>query len=286
MSEARRAGPTEPDDERWDERATLYRVVRVRLPDRPDVIDVDVGNEHHARGSQVAVELGGRRVVAQVIGGPRRVLRREPPAHALRAATDDDRRQEAALRKRELRLHQEARELATQLGLPVQIARVELSKSPARVTIFYTAEGRVDGRGFLRKMSPLAQARVELRQLGHRDAARFQGGVGPCGLQLCCNTFLRDFAPINIKTARDQGLPLAPERINGLCGRLLCCLVYEEAFYRQQRAAMPSPGKRVATPQGTGRVRDLDVLAGQVVVHLDGGGQVSLAASEVKLIAP
>jgi cell fate regulator YaaT (PSP1 superfamily) len=125
-----------------------------------------------------------------------------------------------------------------------------------------------------------------VRHLGLRDAARVTGGIGPCGLQLCCNTFLAEFAPVSIRMAKDQGLALNPQRVSGVCGRLLCCLVYEDAFYRQQRARYPKPGKRVQTPRGEGSVRDVDVLASTVRVALRDGALEAFALDDVTPLEP
>ena len=126
----------------------------------------------------------------------------------------------------------------------------------------------------------------EIRHVGARDAAKAIGGVGPCGLQLCCNTFLADFAPVSIRHAKEQGLALKPERVSGVCGRLMCCLVYEDAFYRSQRSLFPKPGKRVLTPKGEGRVRDVDVLARTVRVALTDAGVETFPVDALLPAAP
>ena len=134
-------------------------------------------------------------------------------------------------------------------------------------------EERFDVRELVRGLSVIAQARVELRHLGLRDATKILGGVGPCGLQLCCNTFLEELPSPTIKMAKAQSLPIAEGRVNGVCGKLLCCLVYEEAQYRAARAKLPKLGDRVVTPRGEGTVRELDVLAEKVRVAI--GGELS-----------
>jgi cell fate regulator YaaT (PSP1 superfamily) len=150
------------------------------------------------------------------------------------------------------------------------------------VVVHAVAEERIDGRAFLRRLSAVTQARIELRVVGAREAAKQIGGVGPCGLQLCCSTFLEGFAPVTMKMAKDQGLAMTPQRVSGLCGRLLCCLVYEEAFYRQQREGLPKIGARVVTEQGPGRVRDVDVLSRKVSIQLESGEAVQTSPDSIK----
>jgi cell fate regulator YaaT (PSP1 superfamily) len=175
-----------------------------------------------------------------------------------------------------------AREQLAALGLAAKVIRAEVPLGGGRVTVYLCSEERLELRELARRLGAGLRARVELRHAGLRDAARIVGGVGPCGLQLCCNTFLAEFAPVSIRMAKDQGLALNPQRVSGVCGRLMCCLVYEDAFYRAQRAAFPRPGRAVETPRGAGRVREVDVLARTVRVALADGSLATLALDEVR----
>jgi cell fate regulator YaaT (PSP1 superfamily) len=277
--------PRVPDgSEAWDAGATLYSVVTVRVGEGGELMDVDAGDELYRRGEVVTIERDGGRELGVVVAPARRVMATGSLPRALRRTSDDDVRQEAALRRREQQVFAQARAVVRELGLPMKIVRVSVAKGAHRVTLFYAAETRVDCRELLRRLGPLVQARLELRQLGMRDAAQLIGGVGPCGLQLCCSTFLKDFAPVSIKMAKDQGLALSPQRVSGVCGRLLCCLVYEEAFYRQQREGLPRVGRRVMTPEGPGKVRDVDVLNSKIVVWLDAGRLTTVASDQVRRV--
>jgi cell fate regulator YaaT (PSP1 superfamily) len=268
-------------DEAWDADAVLVRLVPVRLAEGGRVVECDVGDLAVGRGEAVTIEGEAGAAVGEVVGPARRALLRHRPPRILRRSSDDDVRHEARLRQREHEICRAARRVVRQLRLPVKVVRAVVAQGGGRAVVYYASDDRIDYRELLRRLSGVVQARIELRQVGLRDAARALGGVGPCGLQLCCNTFLRDFAPVSIKMAKDQGLALTPQRVSGVCGRLLCCLVYEEAFYRQERARYPKVGKRVMTPQGPGKVRDCDVLAQLVRVILESGEMASFAPEDV-----
>jgi cell fate regulator YaaT (PSP1 superfamily) len=141
-----------------------------------------------------------------------------------------------------------------------------------RTTIYFTAPHRVDFRSLVRDLGATLHCRVELRQLSARDSARVQGGIGSCGRDLCCATFLTDFEPVTIRMAKDQDLPLNPLRISGACGRLMCCLKYEHPLYQKFQAAAPAVGTRVTTPEGDGRVVAHSVPRVEVVVRMDADG--------------
>jgi cell fate regulator YaaT (PSP1 superfamily) len=175
--------------------------------------------------------------------------------------------------------------VATTLDLPIKIIRAQAEQS-GKIVVFFACEERIDFRELYRRVSAAAQGRIELRQVGVRDAAKMLGGVAPCGLQLCCTSFLKDFAPVSIKMAKEQGLVLNPQRVSGLCGRLLCCLTYEDELYRTQRKLLPKLGKRVVTPSGPGKVRDVDVLSQTVRVALDNGDVTTVKPAEITAMFP
>ena len=122
--------------------------------------------------------------------------------------------------------------------------------------------------------------------MGVRDEAKMVGGIGTCGRELCCSTWLPRFEPVSIRMAKDQNLVLNPQKVSGVCGRLKCCLAYEEATYRELRKGMPKPGKRVMTPKGEGKVQEVDILGGRVKVWFEGGPPQTFAVAEVQPILP
>ncbi len=186
-------------------------------------------------------------------------------------------------------LRAEARKVVKRLvrehSLPMKLVGIDYlpsapasPKNPAdrggpRYTVYFGAPERVDFRALVRDLARALSARVELRQVGARDEARVQGGIGPCGRDLCCATFLKDFEPVSIRMAKDQDLPLNPLKISGACGRLMCCLKYEHPLYQEFKADLPAIGASVETDEGEGRLVGYNVPAGNVVVRLSASGE-------------
>ncbi len=156
-------------------------------------------------------------------------------------------------------------------GLDMHLSQVEVVQGESRVIFYFTAPGRVDFRALVRDLAGALRARVELRQIGVRDETRCTGGLGPCGLPLCCATFLRGFSAVTIRMAKTQGLVLNPQKVSGVCGRLMCCLAYEQDVYCEMRRQFPKVGSVVTTPKGEGKVRDLLVMRRAVKVLLEPG---------------
>jgi len=188
------------------------------------------------------------------------------------AAREDVERDQLS-RRRRAQARVAARRLAREHGLPMKIVGVDHVSRSDTFTIYFTAEGRVDFRALVRDLNRTLDTRVHLHQLSARDSAKLQGGIGSCGRELCCSTFLTDFEPVSIRMAKDQNLALNPLKISGACGRLMCCLRYEHPLYEEFAAAVPAVGARAQTPDGPGRVVGHDVPRQQVVVALDTGGR-------------
>ena len=138
------------------------------------------------------------------------------------------------------------------------------------VLITFTADGRVDFRGLLRDLASYFRMRIELRQINSREESKVYGGLGPCGRALCCSTFLGEFPPVSIKMVKNQGLSITSGKGNGLCGRLKCCLNYEEAFYEEAMADFPDVGELIDTQDGQGEVLAIDIFAKTIKVSLKG----------------
>jgi cell fate regulator YaaT (PSP1 superfamily) len=194
-------------------------------------------------------------------------------------AGPDDLRRDEQIRRAKADAKVAAKRLIREHDLPMKVVAVDhvpagpaSSGSGARTTIYFTAPHRVDFRSLVRDLGATLRCRVELRQLSARDSARVQGGIGSCGRDLCCATFLTDFEPVTIRMAKDQDLPLNPMRISGACGRLMCCLKYEHPLYQQFQATAPPVGERVTTDGGPGRVVGHSVPRDAVVVRLDSDG--------------
>ncbi|GAB3655601.1 stage 0 sporulation family protein [Actinocorallia lasiicapitis] len=164
-----------------------------------------------------------------------------------------------------------AKRLIKQHQLPMKIIGIDYLDAENIYRVYFSAPGRVDFRALVRDLARGMQARVELRQIGPRDEARLQGGIGPCGRDLCCATFLKDFEPVSVRMAKEQDLPVNPLRISGACGRLMCCLKYEHPLYQDAHARMPRLGAKVTTPEGDGQVVGRNVPADTVTVRLESG---------------
>jgi cell fate regulator YaaT (PSP1 superfamily) len=189
-------------------------------------------------------------------------------------ADDPDLVRDGQLRARKAEAQVAARKLIREHELPMKVVAVDHIDGPSpQTTIYFTAPHRVDFRSLVRDLGATLRCRVELRQLSARDSARVQGGIGSCGRDLCCATFLTDFEPVTIRMAKDQDLPLNPLRISGACGRLMCCLKYEHPLYQDFQASAPAVGERVETDEGSGRVVAHSVPRDSVVVRLDADGQ-------------
>ncbi|MEV4725972.1 PSP1 domain-containing protein [Micromonospora humida] len=198
-------------------------------------------------------------------------------------AGDDDLRRDELLRRRKAEAKVAAKRLIREHGLPMKVVAVDHVLAAAegagdRTTVYFTAPHRVDFRSLVRDLGATLHCRVELRQLSARDSARVQGGIGSCGRDLCCATFLNDFEPVTIRMAKDQDLPLNPLRISGACGRLMCCLKYEHPLYTTFTESAPAIGSRVSTPEGDGRVVGHSVPRDAVTVRLDADGSRSMCS--------
>lgn len=154
--------------------------------------------------------------------------------------------------------------------LEMKLVDVEISFDGTKYLFFFTADGRVDFRELVRDLASNFHTRIELRQIGVRDEARMMGGLGICGQQFCCSRFLSDFQPVSIKMAKEQGLSLNPTKISGACGRLMCCLKYEQDAYEYLNKITPRVGSLVDTPEGRGTVTEVSLLTGMLKVSLIG----------------
>ena len=188
-------------------------------------------------------------------------------------ATEDHLTRDEENRAKRAHARVTARRLIREHSLPMKVVGVDYVGGPPVFTIYFSAPHRVDFRALVRDLASRLSGRVELRQVGPRDEARLQGGIGPCGRDLCCATFLKDFEPVSVRMAKDQDLPVNPLRIAGACGRLMCCLKYEHPLYQDFHANAPKVGEQVDTPEGPGVVAGHNVPGDKVVVKLTADGR-------------
>ncbi len=242
----------------------------------------DVGKVYHF-DPQNLLDLGAHDWVLVDTAGGVEVARVVQPPHTI---ADDDvvgdmktvvRRAGAwDMVQRDLWQRKEAEALAIcrskvrESRLDMKVVRCDYNFDGGRLLIFFSSEARIDFRTLVRELARIFRTRIEMRQIGVRDEAKLLDGVGKCGRQLCCTSWLREFTPVSIRMAKNQGLPLNPDEISGVCGRLLCCLSYEDAHYKEQNKKMPKLGAEVITPQGAGRVRHVHPLKETVTVLLEG----------------
>jgi len=240
-------------------------------------------------GDLVVVETGGATAVAEV-RRPKRPLpefkRGRLYRKVVRSATSAEGTEWRDRRRREVDGIETCRRLARSKGLTMKIVDVEMEVSRRRVTVFFNAEERVDFRDLVRDLAHEFHARIEMRQIGARDTTKLMDGIGPCGRELCCSSYLKKFDPISVKMAKTQDMPLTDSRLLGNCGRLKCCLLYEFSTYEELRHRLP----RVNTPCSascggggcmTGKVRSLRVLKQSVVVGFQDGTEAEVPIDQL-----
>ena len=193
----------------------------------------------------------------------------KPLRSVLRIATDNDKHTAAYNRSREKEAFDVCKKKIQQHKLEMKLVRVECSFDGSKILFFFTADGRVDFRELVKDLAGVFRARIELRQIGVRDEAKMIGGLGICGRPFCCAQFMDEFLPVSIKMAKTQNLSLNPTKISGTCGRLMCCLKYEQDAYEDAVKRLPKNDSFVLTPDGTGNVSDVNVLKETVNVRLD-----------------
>ena len=192
-----------------------------------------------------------------------------PLSPMLRPATENDRRTVEYNKKKESEAFDICEKKIAEHGLEMKLVNVSASFDGSKIIFFFTADGRVDFRELVRDLASVFRARIELRQIGVRDEAKMIGGLGICGRPFCCSQFLDGFMPVSIKMAKTQNLSLNPAKISGTCGRLMCCLKYEQNAYEDAVKRMPKQDSFVQTPDGPGNVRSVDLLREKVKVSLD-----------------
>ena len=172
--------------------------------------------------------------------------------------------------------------LAVQNELEIKVLGAEYTLDRKRLLIYFESDTRVDFRNLVRDLSEIYHTRIELRQIGPRDAAKMIGGIGPCGLILCCTTFIGEFDAVSIKMAKNQNIALNPQKISGVCGKLLCCIKYEDDVYTELKLLLPDINEKVETEKGIGTVVDLNIISQKIrVKYPDGGGYEWLAFADI-----
>ena len=267
-----------------------YKVIGVRFKKAGKIYYFDPKEYNANVGDHVVVETARGLEYGEVVVKTKNVGEDEvvlPLKYVIRMATpEDDARAEDNAQK-EQEAFKICQEKINTHDLPMKLIDVEYTFDVSKIIFYFTAEGRVDFRELVKDLAGIFKTRIELRQIGVRDEAKMLGGLGSCGLVLCCHSFLGDFDPVSIKMAKDQNLSLSPTKISGICGRLMCCLKYENDFYQQERKRAPKVGRTVKTSRGKGKIIDVNILKSTAKVELE--DEVELADfsfDEIKEIQP
>lgn len=178
------------------------------------------------------------------------------------------------------------REVVARHKLPMHLVAAEYTLDRRQLRIYFTAPHRVDFRALLRDLAGRYSTRIELRQMGARDEARIKGGIGRCGLEICCHRFLHEPSPVPMEMAYDQELFVSPERITGCCGRLMCCLAYEHETYKQALSRLPGLGAQVAWKEKKGKIISHNIFRNTVTILTDGRDRIEVDGAEVKVLQP
>ena len=205
-----------------------------------------------------------------------------PEKRILRTAKSDEVDRLGDLRGDEQRVRTTTRELVEKHGLKMKVTEAEWQHDRNKLIIYFTADRRVDFRELVRDLARTFRTRIELKQIGVRDEAALLGGVGRCGRELCCSTWLPELKPVSLQLAKDQGLSLNPAQISGCCGRLMCCLMYEHRSYVETRRRFPREGKKLRTSKGEEKVIGIDVLRELVTLRDDEGNRRSLDLEQLR----
>ena len=248
----------------------MTNIVGVRFKENGKVYYFDPKGLVLKQGDYCVVETARGTECGEVCIAPKTVEDYEvvqPLKPVLRVADAADHRQMERNRAREKRAAEVFVEKGKKHQLEMSLVDVEYAFDGSKIIFYFTAEGRVDFRELVKDLASVFKTRIELRQIGVRDECKMMGGIGMCGRPFCCSQFLNDFSRVTIKSAKDQGLPLNPVKISGVCGILMCCLNYEESTYQELNKHLPKVGAGVETPNGRGVVTEVATLTGKVKVR-------------------
>lgn len=249
----------------------MVRVTGVRFKTAGKVYYFDPDNFELKIGDNVIVETTRGMEFGTVTMETSEVSEKEivsPLKKIVRIANDDDYKRHLENDKKKEKALKLCQEKVDKHGLVMKLIDVEYTFDNSKIIFYFTADGRVDFRELVKDLAAVFKMRIELRQIGVRDEAKMMGGIGSCGRALCCHSWLSDFEPVSIKMAKVQNLSLNPAKISGICGRLMCCLKYENDIYMELRRGMPDTGEKIKTPDGMARVVDTNILENKVRVRL------------------
>ncbi|NLL70502.1 MAG: stage 0 sporulation family protein [Epulopiscium sp.] len=241
----------------------MVTVIGVRFKKAGKIYYFDPDDIEVLEGEAVIVETARGVEYGRVVIEPREVdeeLIIQPLKKVIRVATQEDHAQEQENKQKEKEAFSICLEKIKEHGLDMKLIDVEVTFDNNKILFYFTSDGRIDFRELVKDLAAIFRTRIELRQIGVRDETKMLGGMGICGKSLCCSSFLTDFQPVSIKMAKEQNLSLNPTKISGVCGRLMCCLKYEEETYEELNDKLPNIGDLIQTPDGKGEVLSVHVL--------------------------
>ena len=253
----------------------MVKVVGIRFRNAGKIYYFGPGKLQLKAGMHAIVETARGVEMGTVMTDPREVSEEsvvQPLKPVIRIATEQDEKQVEKNRQKEKEAFKICLEKIAKHKLDMKLVEAEYTFDNNKLLFYFTADGRIDFRELVKDLAAVFRTRIELRQIGVRDETKIRGGIGICGRELCCHTYLSEFAPVSIKMAKEQNLSLNPTKISGVCGRLMCCLTNEEETYEELNNNLPSAGEAVITPEGLkGEVQSLSVLRQlvRVIVTLD-----------------
>ena len=257
----------------------MVNVIGVRFENAGKLYFFDPGELWPTPGDYVLVETSRGIEFGEVVTGIKEIddaTLQSPLKPVIRIASAEDLQHSKDNKAAEKEAYHICQKKISEHKLDMKLVSVEYTFDNSKILFYFTANGRVDFRSLVKDLAGVFKTRIELRQIGVRDEAKMLGGLGVCGRPICCGTFLGDFQPVSIKMAKEQNLSLNPTKISGVCGRLMCCLKYEQDQYEQTRKKMPKVGKEVITPDGPGVVWDLNIIKETVRVRIQKGDSSEL----------
>jgi cell fate regulator YaaT (PSP1 superfamily) len=249
----------------------MVKVAGVRFKKAGKIYYFDPDELNVEQGTNVIVETARGMEFGTVTSGIKEVPESEivpPLKKIIRIADDNDVNQHKENIRKKQRALELCQEKVNKHNLQMKLIDVEYTFDNSKIIFYFTADGRVDFRELVKDLAGVFKMRIELRQIGVRDEAKMVGGIGTCGKGLCCHTWLPEFEPVSIKMAKVQNLSLNPTKISGICGRLMCCLKYENDIYYELRKGMPEPGERIKTEDGTALVVETNILENKIKSRL------------------
>lgn len=265
--------------------ATLYLKNTFYPLSIPDSVKVEDGQLVLVRTEKGEEALKAIEVSPQIVAAWEKSKKKPEPLQVIRVMSQKDLQLLEEIKKDEVTSFFKCQALVKQHKLSMNLVQCRITFDRRKITFYYTAPERVDFRGLLKDLTQVfTRVRIDLRHIGVRDETSILDGMGVCGKPFCCSSFLRKFEAINIKYAKDQGMPITPGKISGTCGRLLCCLTYEYSTYLEVAKGMPPVGSSVMTPDGLGKVCYLQFLKGTVAVKMEDGKTKEFPKDDIEMV--